>query len=107
MANARLATSSLFATVTTVANTASNIVGTVNDAVSIGNNFVSRHLQMQQDKNKVELHLGRTRLIEDTAMEISERRKATAERLKDETFKAIYEKAHTDLSALFATNEEA
>lgn len=102
MTNARNAASALLGTVTIVGNTASNIVGTIDDAVTIGNNYVKRHLVLQQDKNVAELHLARTRIVDDTVNEITERRLTIAKRLEDPKFAAIYQEAHKEVQALFA-----
>lgn len=102
MAKPALAMSSLMGTVTNTANTLSNVVNTLNDSVSIVNGYVSRHRIMQQDKNIVELHNARVRLIEDSALEITEQRIAIGAKLKDPSFKTAYKEAYKDLSALFA-----
>lgn len=100
-ATTRIATGSLLGMVQQTANTVTSIVSTVDNSVSMLNDFVSRHRTMQAEKNVVELHLYKVRLIEDTALEISERRRQTAELLKDESFKTIYENAHSEIAALF------
>lgn len=102
MAKPVVAVGALLSTVTNTAQTLSNVVNTLNDGVSIVNGYVSRHRIMQQDKNVVELHNARIRLIEDTALDIAEQREAIKSKLKDEGFAKSYEAAHTEISSLFA-----
>ncbi len=107
MAKPAVAAGALLSTVTNTAQTLSNIVNTVNNAVSIGNGFVERHLIMQSDKNIVELKNARVRLIEDTALEMAEHRQAISLKLKDENFKKSFEEAHNSLAALFPEDQAA
>lgn len=105
MATARIALDSLLGTVSKTASTITNIVGTVDAAVSMGNSFVQRHSIMQNDKNIVELKVARIRLVEDTALQISERRKEIKDRLTDPNFASIYEAAYTEINGLFTPAE--
>jgi hypothetical protein len=101
MASSAVALDSLLGTIAKTANTLTNIVGTVDAAVSMGNSFVHRHSQMQADKNLVELKVARIRLIEDTSLQIAERRNEIATRLQDENFKKIYGEAYSEINELF------
>lgn len=105
MAKPALAAGAILSTVTNTAQTLSNVVNTVNDGVSILNGYVSRHRIMQQDKNVVELHNSRVRLIEDTALDIAEQRQVIGAKLKDASFKAAYELAHSEIYTLFNPEE--
>ena len=105
MAKAAVASGALLSTVTNMANMVSNTFATIDDTISIGNGFISRHKIMQQDKNIVELANARVRLVEDTALEMAQHRQEINAKLKDETFKASYEDAHKSLSALFGEAE--
>lgn len=106
MATTRMAAQSLLSTVTTVANTASTVVSTVDKAITIGSNYVDRHLQLQSKKTILELEDAEARLLENTSNDIAERRKLIAEKLKDEQFKAIYEETYTRLYGLLHPSNE-
>ena len=103
MATSRIAVGSLLGMVQQTANTVTNIVGTVDASVSMLNSYVARHSTMQREKNLVELHLHKTRLIEDTAKEITERREEIAKYVGDENSQRskIYQNALSEITALF------
>lgn len=100
MATASQALSQLAGTVSKTASTVTNIVGTIDSSVSIVANYVDRHLQQQQTKNAIELALGKTRLEEDSALELAERRSSINDRLKDADFAAIYATALDEVRAI-------
>lgn len=104
MATPRIAAQSVLTTVSTVANTVSTIVGTLDKAVTIGSNYVDRHLQLQSKKTILELEDAEARLLENTSNDIAERRKLIAEKLKDEQFKAIYQETYERLHGLLHPN---
>jgi hypothetical protein len=106
MATTRIAAQSLLGTVTTVANTLSTIVGTIDKAATIGGNYVDRHLQLQGFKTVLELEDAKSRLLENTANEITERRKLIAEKLKDPTYSKIYEETYVRLESLLKPAEQ-
>jgi hypothetical protein len=101
MATARIALDSVLGTVQKTANTFTNVIGTVDAGVSMLNSFVERHSTQQRDKNLVELKVSRIRLVEDTSLQIAERRAEIKARLKDEGFAKIYEAAYTEINELF------
>jgi dihydroxyacetone kinase DhaKLM complex PTS-EIIA-like component DhaM len=100
MATASQALSALAGSVTKTASTITNVVGTLDASVSIVNNYVNRHLTQQETKNAIELALGKTRLEEDSALELAERRNAVNDRLKDADFAKIYAEALTEIRAI-------
>jgi hypothetical protein len=105
MATTRIALDSVLGTVSKTANTITSIVSVIDGVASMGNSFVQRHSIMQQDKNLVEGKVARIRLIEDTSLQIAERRKEISDRLTDPNFKSIYEVAYTEISGLFTPAE--
>jgi hypothetical protein len=107
MATPRIAAQSVLTTVSTVANTISTVVGTLDKAVTIGSNYVDRHLQLQSKKTILELEDAECRLLENTSNDIAERRKLIAEKLKDEQFKKIYEETYLRLHGLLHPSEQS
>ena len=100
MASASAVFSTLNSTATKTLSTVTNIVGTVDASVSIVNNFVQRHLSQQETKNAIELALGKTRLEEDSALELAERRREINEKLKDSDFAQIYTTALLEIRSI-------
>jgi len=100
MATTGQALSALAGSVTKTASTVTNIVGTIDASVSIVNNYVQRHLAQQETKNAIELAIGKIRLEEDSALEVSERRIEINNRLKDADFAAVYAAALSEIKAI-------
>jgi hypothetical protein len=100
-ASARTAGSSLLGTVTSTANAVTGVVTTLADSVDILHNYVNRHKVMQSDKNLVELKTYRSKLIEDTADELAERRKVARQKLKDPVYAELHKAAFDEIAALF------
>lgn len=103
MAKPAQAAGALLATVTNVANTLSNGVNTINNGFSMLNNYTERQLVKQQDQSIMDLACSRIQLLEDSSLEIAERAKLIATKTADPAFKAVYDAAHSKLSALFET----
>lgn len=100
MATTRLATSSLLTTVTETANALGSIVNTVNNTVSMANDFVKRHRDQQQIKNAVEAGDYVTSLVEGKTREITQRREETRKWLADDPSRAeIYAKCLEEVQA--------
>jgi hypothetical protein len=77
MATTRIATASLLTTVTETAQALGSIVNTVNNTVSMANDFVKRHRDQQVIKNAVEQGDYVTALVEGKTREITLRREET------------------------------
>jgi transcription termination factor NusB len=103
MATTRLATQSLLGTVTSTANAVTGIVSTVADSVDILHTYVNRHKTMQADKNLIELHSYRTRLIRDTAREQTEAEEDIEKYLGNNEHRTTrFNAIHSEISKLFA-----
>lgn len=77
MATTRIAAASLLTTVSQTAEAIGSVVNTLNGSVSMLNDYVTRHRQMQLTKTKVEIGKYESALVEDTVKEITIRRRET------------------------------
>lgn len=101
MAKPAVAAGALLTTVANTANTLSNVVNTVNNSVSMLNSYVERQLIKQQDTATIDLEMSRIFLVEDNSREIARRNVELKKELSNPEFKACYDAAHAQLSALF------
>ncbi len=107
MTTSRVAFSSVLDTVAKTANTLSLTVDTISSVLEIGNSYVNRHRTMQVDRNIVELHDFKTRLIEESADRIAERRMTQSKKLENPKFAALHSTAYAEIAALFEPAPEA
>lgn len=94
---------SLLSTVQETANAVTGIVTSVSSSIEILNSYVARHRILQVSKNKVELNNYNKRLLEETTLEIEERKATINTYLAGDANRiASYNETYNELAALLA-----
>lgn len=99
-ANSKVALGSVLGAVTETANAFGATLKTVNDGISMANNFVARHRSMQELKSKLIVADYEQELLTTMSDNIAERQRRVREKCTDAQFKQDYDAAKSYLEGI-------